>query len=130
MFVPDHTGYNSGHHVMSWWQWVRTSAESTHRIFLTKLFDQRERVFPQEPMPVYQAQVESWMRPRILACLPKILRDWVDLRATAGVVESSHTLGVRMKRMAYCEEFSIQPSAQTLNPLSSNLCAGARMCNG
>ena len=32
------------------------------------------------------------MRPRILACLPKIRRDWVDLRATAGVVESSHTL--------------------------------------
>ena len=32
------------------------------------------------------------MRPRILACLRKILRDWVDLRATAGVVEASHTL--------------------------------------
>ena len=62
----------AGHHVMSWWQWVRTSAESTHRIFLTKLFDQRERVFPQEQMPVHHAQVESWMRPRILACLPKL----------------------------------------------------------
>ena len=32
------------------------------------------------------------MRPRILACLPKIIRDLVDLRATAGAVESSHIL--------------------------------------
>ena len=63
----------AGHHVMSWWQWVRISAESTHRIFLTKLLDQRERVFPQKPIPAHLAQVESWMRPRILACLPKIL---------------------------------------------------------
>ena len=32
-------------HVMSWWQWVRTSAESTHSIFLTKLLDQREKLY-------------------------------------------------------------------------------------
>ena len=32
------------------------------------------------------------MRSRILACLPKIIREWVDLRATAGAVEPSHIL--------------------------------------
>lgn len=77
---------------MSWWQWVRTSAESTHSIFFSKLLDQRERVFPQETVPPHHAQVESWMRPRILACLPKTQREWVAHRALAGVVDASNTL--------------------------------------
>ena len=47
----------TGYHVMSWWQWVRTFAESTHSIFLAKLLDQRERVFPQETVPLHHAQV-------------------------------------------------------------------------
>ena len=63
----------AGHHVMSWWQWVRKSAESTHCIFLTKPLDQREIIFPTETIPAHLAQVESWMRPRILACLPQII---------------------------------------------------------
>ena len=63
----------AGHHVMSWWQWDRNSAECTHCIFLTKPLDQREIIFPPEPIPAHLAQVESWMRPRILACLPKII---------------------------------------------------------
>ena len=82
----------AGYHVMSWWQWVRTSAESTHSIFLTKPLDQRERVFPQETVPLHHAQVESWMRPRILACLPKTQRECVDHCALAGVVDASNTL--------------------------------------
>ena len=82
----------TGHHVMSWWRWVRTSAETTHSIFLTKSLDQRERVLPTDSIPAHLAQVESWMRSRILACLLKIIREWVDLRATAGVVEPSHVL--------------------------------------
>ena len=32
------------------------------------------------------------MRPRILACLPKTQREWVDHRALAGVVDASNTL--------------------------------------
>ena len=32
------------------------------------------------------------MRPRILACLPKAQRDWVDLRAQQGVTDQSNTL--------------------------------------
>ena len=63
----------TGHHVMSWWRWVRTSAETTHSIFLTKPLDQRERVLPTDSIPAHLAQVESWMRSRILACLPKII---------------------------------------------------------
>ena len=77
---------------MSWWRWVRTSAETTHSIFLTKSFDQRESVLPTDSIPAHLAQVESWMRSRILACLLKIIRECVDLRATAGAVEPSHVL--------------------------------------
>ena len=32
------------------------------------------------------------MRPRILACLPKTQREWVDLRALAGVIDASNSL--------------------------------------
>ena len=35
----------AGHHVMSWWQWVRTSAETNHRVFLTQAQCQREKFF-------------------------------------------------------------------------------------
>eukprot|EP00959_Pyramimonas_sp_CCMP1952_P080159 1675675-Pyramimonas_sp.AAC.1 len=82
----------AGHHVTSWWQWVRSSAESTHTVYLSKPLDKREQIYPQEALPPQHAQVESWMRPRILACLPKTQREWVDLRAQAGVVDMSHTL--------------------------------------
>ena len=66
--------------------------ENAHSIFLTRPLDQRERICPQEAVPAHHAQVESWMRPRILACLPKTQREWVDLRASAGVVDASNTL--------------------------------------
>ena len=82
----------AGHHVISWWSWVRTSAESNHRVFLTKALDQREQVFPRDAVPLQHTVVESWMRPRILACLPKAQKDWVDLRAQAGAVDTSNIL--------------------------------------
>ena len=82
----------AGLHVTSWWQWVRTPAENTHAIYLTKPLDQREHVYPQEVLPPQLTQIESWMRPRILASLPKTQRDWVDLRAQAGVSDKSNTL--------------------------------------
>ena len=47
---------------------------------------------PQSEVPPRHAVVESWMRPRILACLLKNQREWVDLRAQAGVVDSSSCL--------------------------------------
>ena len=61
----------AGPHVKAWWQWVSTAAEQTHSIFLSKPLDQREHVYPQEALPAQFAQLESWMRPRILACLPR-----------------------------------------------------------
>ena len=81
-----------GHHLMAWWQWVRESDENAHSIFLSRRLDQRAIICPQEAVPAQYAQVESWMRPRILACLPKTQREWVDLRASAGVVDASNTV--------------------------------------
>eukprot|EP00973_Karenia_brevis_P005267 721301-Karenia_brevis.AAC.1 len=75
----------AGHYVTSWWRWVRASAQDTHATFLKKPLDQREQIYPFELIPPQLAQVESWMRPRSLACLPKNQREWVDLRAQSGV---------------------------------------------
>ena len=82
----------AGYHVTAWWSWARTTAEEAHRVFLTKSVEERESVQPQSEVPPRHAVVESWMRPRILACLLKNQREWVDLRAQAGVVDSSSCL--------------------------------------
>ena len=79
----------AGHHVTSWWTWVRLSAHSTHIIFLTKPLDQQDQIYPQELVPPHFAEVESWMRPRILACLPNHVRDWVDLWAQTLVLDQN-----------------------------------------
>ena len=65
----------AGHHVMSWWQWICAAAEKSHGVFLIKPLDQREAVSPGDAIPAHLMQVESWLRPRILACLPKSIRE-------------------------------------------------------
>merc|ERR1711994_1216552 len=74
----------TGHTVTSWWQWARNSAEAAHRVFLDTALDQRETVLPQGGVPSQHAVIESWMRPRILTCFPKVTKEWVELRAQAG----------------------------------------------
>ena len=62
----------AGPHATAWWKWARTCAEMAHRVFLTTALDQRESVLPQEGVPPQFTVIESWMRPRILASLPKV----------------------------------------------------------
>ena len=69
----------TGSIVASWWQWARNSAETAHRDFLNTALDQREAVLPQGGLPPQHAVIESWMRPRILASLPKTTKEWVEL---------------------------------------------------
>ena len=78
--------------VASWWQWARNSAEAAHRTFLATALDLRESVLPQGDVPTQHTMIESWMRPRILACLPKDIKEWVELRAQAGTPDPSHLL--------------------------------------
>ena len=82
----------AGSHVTSWWSWVRASAEQAHRVMTTRPVDQRESIIPREAIPPQFVQVESWLRPRILACLPRTQREWVDLRAQQGLVDPSNVL--------------------------------------
>ena len=82
----------AGYHVTSWWAWCRESAEKAHRELMSRPMDQRENILPREAVPMYFVQVESWLRPRILACPPKSQREWVDLRAQQGVVDPSNVL--------------------------------------
>ena len=82
----------AGRRVMAWWRWVCTAAKSTHANFIATAVDRREHVFPRQALPVEFIQLESWLRPRILASLPKAQREWVDLRAQTGIVDPPHTL--------------------------------------
>ena len=82
----------AGPHVSSWWNWVCDSAEKAHQLFTTQPLDRREQIYPRDPVPTQFVQLESWMRPRILGCLPKNQREWVDLRAQTGAVDPSNVL--------------------------------------
>ena len=82
----------AGSHVTSWWSWVRTTAEQAHRVMTTRPVDQRENIIPREAGPPQFVQVEPWLRPRILACIVKTQREWVNLRAQQGVVDPSNVL--------------------------------------
>ena len=64
-----------GPYVSAWWSWIRTSAENAHNILVTKPLDQREQIYPRESIPPQFSQLESWLRPRVLACLPKSQRE-------------------------------------------------------
>ena len=99
----------TGAHVMGWWSWVQSSALEAHKEFVETPLDRREHAFPRLRVPPEHATVECWMRPRILACLPKPQRDWIELRAQAGTWDESNVLlfyalkfshrVVQMKRM-------------------------------
>ena len=58
----------------------------------TRPVGQRENITPREAVLPQFVQVESWLRPRILACIPKTQREWVDLRAQQRVVDPSNVL--------------------------------------
>ena len=128
----------AGHHVMSWWQWVRKSAESTHCIFLTKPLDQREKIIPTEPIP---AIWHKWNLGCDLAfwhvcrksyengLIYEQQRERLSPRTYCSTTCFNLLLWeARMRRMAYCAKFSIQTCAHNLNLPSWNLCAGAQMC--
>ena len=82
----------AGSHVAAWWSWVLTTAEQAHRVMTIRPVDQRENIIPREAFPLQFVQVESWLRPRIFACIPKTQREWVYLRAQQGVVDPSNVL--------------------------------------
>ena len=70
----------AGHIVTSWWQWARNSADAAHRVFLATALDHRESVLPPGGVPPRLTVIESWLRPRILGSLPKVTKEWVELR--------------------------------------------------
>ena len=82
----------TGSHVMAWWNWINSSAQTSHKEFIETPIDRRERIMPSERVPTEHSTVECWMRPRILACLPKSQRDWIELRAQTGTVDESNVL--------------------------------------
>ena len=49
----------AGQHVCSWWNWVCTSAEKAHQLFVTRPLDQREQIYPRDPVPTQFLQLES-----------------------------------------------------------------------
>ena len=80
----------TGPTVAALWQWARNSAEAAHRVFLITILDQRESVLPQAGVPPQFTVIESWMRPRILASLPKTTKELVELRAqSVGLARTS-----------------------------------------
>ena len=64
-----------GLRLKTWWKWCIEQAETTYDVFLqTSIYD-REGIVPCAAWE----QIESWMRPKLIDCLPKDIREWVNM---------------------------------------------------
>ena len=60
--------------------------------FMVESIQEREKVFPQEVLPVVWDQIDAWMRPKIIEATPPHIKEWVDQRAQQGQVDPSHVV--------------------------------------
>ena len=85
----------------------------------------RESILPTASMPVPWAQLESWMRPKLLQVLTKDLREWVNMRARQNLVDPSHALVFYL--MKYFAPGGAEEKVQLTNSiLNPNVCSQPR----
>ena len=77
----------AGPHVEQWWKWSTATAESTHKLYAIAPIMNRESIGVTQRTPVKWLQLESWIRPKLIACLPENLKKQLAARGIAGGVE-------------------------------------------
>ena len=82
----------AGRRLKAWWKWCIGQAETTYDVFLLAGIHEREAIVPKAQMPVEWEQLESWMRPKVIECLPKDIREWTNMRGRLGYIDDSHIL--------------------------------------
>ena len=66
--------------VESWWKWCVSSADLTHRLYVQSPIMTREGITVAHRTPTKWLQLESWIRPKLIACLPDNLKKQLTAR--------------------------------------------------
>ena len=74
----------AGPHVIDWWQWSITTAEMHHRMYAQAPIMNREGIKIDFRIPTKWRQIEVWIRPKLLACLPQNLKKTLTQRGVQG----------------------------------------------
>ena len=111
--------------ILAWWDWCLQEAEAVYQVFLHASLQVREALVPTSAMPAAWTQLEAWLRPKLLECLPKDIQDWVSSRTRQGILDASHVLiYYAMKRCAPGNaDERVHLVGQILNP---SVCSQAR----
>ena len=75
----------AGPQVMTWWSWCWEVAESTHAIYMKAPVMNRESIKVAPRIPSRWAQLETWVKPRLLTCLPQLLKKQLTQRGIQGI---------------------------------------------
>jgi len=73
--------------VRNWWRWCVQQAAEAHRRFNQARLQDREAIEPLEAMPAGWEQIDSWMRPKVLEAMPKVIQDMVTMRSRQGKID-------------------------------------------
>ena len=82
----------TGMQVCAWWKWCVAEASSTHKKFLAASLATRESIVPASIMPDAWAQIDAWLRPKLLEAIPAVIRDWVAMRGRQNKVDQTHVI--------------------------------------
>ena len=75
----------AGPQFKEWWTWSITTADLTHRPYAHAPIMNREGIAVEARTPMKFVQLESWIRPKLIACLPQALKRTLTQRGTQGV---------------------------------------------
>ena len=82
----------AGPHLKAWWKWIVQKAMIAYGAFMKANIHVRESIIPLDSLPTVWEQIDSWIKPRLLAAVPKDINDWVFQRARQGVTDDSHVV--------------------------------------
>ena len=77
----------AGPHVQEWWTWVNTTAELTHKLYARAPIMAREGIAVGQRTPGKFLQLECWIRPKLISCLPENLKRQLTQRGIQGGVD-------------------------------------------
>ena len=75
----------AGPHVTTWWDGCWAAAEQTHAVYMQAPVMSREGLkVAQRPSSRY-AQLEAWLKPRVVAAMPQIIKRQLTARGVQGI---------------------------------------------
>jgi len=76
---------SAGPQVMAWWTWCWEVSEAAHKVYMRAPVMSREGIRVPERAHPRWVQIETWIKPRLLACLPQQLKKQLTQRGVQGI---------------------------------------------